>query len=88
MVRFACAVLSGLLCLLQGVVLWRYSKFHVVDARTFAYEQVVTAAPERDISGLCFTPNGSKIYSCIGDNLLAYDVDQTSRRSFPDGKII
>merc|ERR1711916_283351 len=47
-----------------------HSRFHIVDARTFAYEQVVSAAPERDISGLCFTPNGSKVYSCIGDNLL------------------
>jgi len=65
-----------------------HSRFHVVDARTFAYEQVVTASQERDISGLCFTPDGSKVYSCIGDNLLAYDVDQTSRRSFPDGEVI
>ena len=65
-----------------------HSRFHIVDARTFAYEQVVSAAPERDISGLCFTPNGSKVYSCIGDNLLEYDVDQTSRRSFPDGEVI
>ena len=48
-----------------------HSRFHVVDARTFAYEQVVTASQERDISGLCFTPDGSKVYSCIGDNLVS-----------------
>ncbi|QDZ21833.1 WD40 repeat domain-containing protein [Chloropicon primus] len=66
-----------------------YSKFHVVDARTFAYEQVVNAGgADRDISGLCFTPNGSKVYLAIGDSLQSYDVDQTSRRSFPDGNII
>ena len=68
-----------------------FSRFHVVDARTFTYEQVVDVSPrdeQHDISGICFTPDGSKLYTCIEDSLLAYDVDQTSRRSFPDGSIL
>mmetsp|Transcript_13588 Transcript_13588/g.34180 ORF Transcript_13588/g.34180 Transcript_13588/m.34180 type:complete len:256 (+) Transcript_13588:3-770(+) len=68
-----------------------FSRFHVVDARTFAYEQVCSvseAEDQHDISGLSFSPDGSKLYTCIEDSLLGYNVDQTSRRSFPDGNLI
>ena len=68
-----------------------FNRFHVVDARTFAYEQscyVSSNEDQLDISGLCFTSDGSRLYTCTEEKVLAYDVDQTSRRSFPDGSLI
>lgn len=65
--------------------------FHLVDSRMYGTQQVVQiAAPEveADISGLAFSPDGSRVFVGTCDGINEYVVDVAARCSFQCGALI
>ena len=78
------------------------SYINVVDARTFNERQIIRVAPpniDQHIAGLTFTPDSK--YAFVGmlcpislkivameSNVLEFEIDTMSRRSFPEGSLI
>ena len=59
---------------------------HIADSRVWSRQQIihVSGVPdiEPDISGLCFSPTGNKLYVGREDCIMVYDIDTDGRRSF------
>ena len=67
------------------------SYFNVIDARTFASQQVIRVAPQGtdlNITGLSFSPDSDSIFVGIEQGILEYQIDLISRRTFPIGSLI
>mmetsp|Transcript_17434 Transcript_17434/g.49023 ORF Transcript_17434/g.49023 Transcript_17434/m.49023 type:complete len:334 (-) Transcript_17434:439-1440(-) len=68
------------------------SSVHLVDARTFGTQQTLLPVnPERDglnVSGISFSPDGSRFYVGLDEALQMYEVESAKRRSFPQGTLV
>lgn len=68
------------------------SRVHLVDARDFATEQVLAldSGPfgERDVSGVAWSPDSSRLYIGASDFVEEYEVDVVGRRRFGDSSVI
>jgi hypothetical protein len=64
------------------------SHVHLVDARTFNSRQVLRVAPslsDKHIAGLTFSPDSKHVFVALEDELLEYEVNTKSRRTFGAG---
>mmetsp|Transcript_1747 Transcript_1747/g.2683 ORF Transcript_1747/g.2683 Transcript_1747/m.2683 type:complete len:330 (-) Transcript_1747:131-1120(-) len=64
---------------------------HVVDARTFNSEQVLHVSPsgiEKNISGICFSPDSRRFFVGLEDGVFEYEVNTASRRMFACGSLL
>ncbi|KAG0198147.1 hypothetical protein BGX28_008393 [Mortierella sp. GBA30] len=67
------------------------SYVNLVDARTFNERQVIRVAPpnnDEHISGIAMSPDSKICFVGLEHNVLEFDVDTITRRSFPSGSLI
>jgi WD40 repeat protein len=67
------------------------SVVNIVDSRTFSSRQAIRVAPtntDLHICGLAFSPDSRSLMVGLEQNLLEFDVDTASRRSFGIGNVI
>jgi WD40 repeat protein len=65
---------------------------HLADGRMWSRRQVLhlgmSPEIEPDVAGLAFSPCGRKLFVGAEDQLVAYDVDTSARRSFPCAEVL
>jgi hypothetical protein len=54
----------------------------VHDASVFAISAPAGYSHQQDISGICFTPAGDRLYVGLDEYMMRYDIDTCARRSF------
>ena len=63
---------------------------HVVDCRQWSRVQHLNAgcSEGHDISGICFTSGGSRLFVGLDHCVLSYELDAVARRSFASGALL
>lgn len=61
---------------------------HIVDARTFEQRQAIRVSnelEERNINGITFSPDSRSVYVALDKQIVEYEIDTHSRRTFASG---